>query len=68
MLGACGDQKGAWDPWELELWMVVKHHLGASNQVLYKSNKCSHLLTRPSSPQKILCRAKDTGVEWKLRQ
>jgi hypothetical protein len=67
MLGACGDQKRAWDPWELELWMVVKHHLGARNPtwVLCKSSKCSHLLTHLSSPQKTVQRG-GWGNRWYL--
>jgi hypothetical protein len=30
--GALGSQKGEMDPLELELWMVVNHHVGAGNR------------------------------------
>jgi hypothetical protein len=38
-----GGQKRALDPQELELQMVVSHHVGVGEQtwVLCKSNKCS---------------------------
>lgn len=49
--GAIGGQKGSMDPLELELWMVVNHHVGAGNrtQVLSKTTELSlqpkHALT-----------------------
>jgi hypothetical protein len=43
MSGACGGQKQKPGPLEMELQMIVSHHVGARNQtwVLSKSNKCS---------------------------
>lgn len=29
--GAPRDQRTVWDPLELELWIVVNHHVGARN-------------------------------------
>ena len=41
--GACRGQKGALDPQEPELQMLVSCHVGAENQiqVLWKSSQCS---------------------------
>lgn len=52
---ACSSQKRVWDAWELELWVVVSHHVGTWNrtQVFCKSNKCSCLLSSLSSPPLI---------------
>jgi hypothetical protein len=49
--GACRGQNKVSDILELELQMVVSHHVGAEaqTQVLYKSNKCSKLLSHLSS-------------------
>jgi hypothetical protein len=43
MPGACGGQKRASDPLELELQMVVNCHVSSGNQiwVLWKNNQCS---------------------------
>ena len=42
-LGAHGDQKRPSDALELELQVVVSHHVGARNrtQALWKSSQCS---------------------------
>jgi hypothetical protein len=53
---ACRGQKRMLDPLELELWMVVSHHMGAGNetQALCKGQgllSTEHLsLERPPSP------------------
>lgn len=48
---AHGDQKRASDPPELELHMVLSHHVGAGNEtlVLWKSRWCSRPLSHLSS-------------------
>lgn len=51
MSGACGCRKKA-DPLELELLLVVSHHVSSENQtwVLCKTNRCSKLLSYLSAP------------------
>lgn len=48
---ACRSQKGAPDPTELELYSVVRCHVGAGNRtrVLSKSNQCAGKLSHLSS-------------------
>ena len=43
MLGAHRGQKRVLGSLELELWMVINHHVDAENrtQVFWKKNKCS---------------------------
>lgn len=53
--GVCGGQKRVSSSLELELRMVLNHHVGAWNQtqVLCKTNKCSSLYhDMYDSPQK----------------
>lgn len=47
----CIDQKTAVDPLKLELPTFSCHHVGAEKQIwiLFKSSRCSHLLSRHSS-------------------
>lgn len=59
---ACGGQKKAWDPLELELQMVVRHLVGARTQTqgLCRSDKCSHLLR---SRQPLCCTSQMLELE-----
>lgn len=49
--GVQGGKKRRLDPTELDLGMVVSHHMGVENRtrVLCKSNKCYKLLSHLSS-------------------
>lgn len=50
-------QKRILDSLELELQMVVSHHVGAEelNSVLYKSGQCSLSLSQSSGMEPTLC-------------
>lgn len=52
MLDAHIGQKKAWDPIEVELWLVVSYYVGAGSKPwVYCKNKCSSQLSHPlSSP------------------
>lgn len=47
---------------ELELWIVVSHHVGPGNQTqdLCKSNKCSELLSHLSGPFLVFVYTKES--------
>ena len=55
MPGVCRAQKRALDPWKLESWTAMSHHVDAGNWTPSRvKDKCCELLSHLSSPCKVL--------------